>query len=530
MKKVLVAQFGGTPSRAGLCLFMNCAAGVFENMDITIYPFDKDTRSPNYTNSRKYHEEYQTLYKTSDHQRFAKVTVNWQEDMFNSLLEKAGIDSSKESIVTMMRDGKNLNDRDWDILYSCFTHEELMQELEGGYYGKANIGAVTSQILVYKKIYNEIAMIKDIDAYTKEGQNSVDVCIVCSSFGGTGASLGTNFGEFLADYFCDKRDKVKIHCIHIQPYFSFPSPALDDEWQVKCDEFYAKSAAVTAIYAGKTKFIKNADKDETCVFDSFYYIGQEFLDKISDSNIAKDNQTNKLHITDMLVSLAIRHAVEESQEKKSESQLYGYLYSADGTDTISWNNMPLFPKFRNLMVTFARFSAFMVDVVAPLLSLGAEKYRSEALIVLLYGHKVFSNEAIIKEDLDADFRNVLKTCIAFCENYLKYWAEIEETTRYGQEDKTVTRFFNQTELKRVLDQENKLLEGSREMLDLDQITKLGEAGDYHTGITAKYVYDQLSHDRRLLKFADKHTGVGMARSLLTRLYELCVVDDKREEH
>lgn len=529
MRKVLIAQFGGTPSRTELCLLMECAAGIFQDVEFVVYPFDKDIESRTYTKSREYCEDYGKFAAVTDRKRFANVSVTREDSLFNKLLEKADIRKGNESILSMMMREGIAHPKEQELIDLCYTRAEQRKELEGGYYGKANIGAVTSSLLVSEKIYDELPLVQDIQAQLNKGSET-DVVIGCSSFGGTGASLGTNFGIYLADKYKEKRDKVRIHCINIQPYFSFPAPSEDDEWQIKYDEFYRKSATVISAYANRKHFIKNpSDKNETdYVFDSFYYLGQEVLDKTSDVNAAKDKQDNRLHIVDMLSSLAIWHIL--TGEKGTGMQLYGYLYSQDGTETISWEHMPEASVFKKKMVNFARFSTYMLQVIRPLLALEEKKYRSEVLISRIYGKTgltFFGEEANVSRDTDDKIRSALGDVIKFCKNYLAYWWEIEDTTRYGQAEKRAAAFFNQEEMWRILNQEG-AVEWARSHLELDVLTKLEGRQNYKTEKTGLSVYDELTKDRRLYHIGKKGIdGTDVARQIVECIYEACCVDEER---
>ena len=529
MRKVLIAQFGGTPSRTELCLLMECAAGIYQDVEFIIYPFDKDIESRTYTKSREYCEDYEKFAAVTARKRFANVSVKREDSLFKRLLEKAGIEKGNESILSMMMKEGITHPKEQDLIDLCYTRAEQKKELEGGYYGKANIGAVTSSLLVSEKIYDELQLVHDIQDQLNKGSET-DVVIGCSSFGGTGASLGTNFGIYLADKYKEKRDKVRIHCINIQPYFSFPAPSKDDEWQIKYDEFYRKSAAVISAYANRKNFIKNAsDKKETpYIFDSFYYLGQEVLDRTSDVNAAKDKQDNRLHMVDMLSSLAIGHIL--TGRKGTGPQLYGYLYSQDGTETISWEHMPETSVFKKKMVNFARFSAYMLQVIKPLLKLEEKKYRTEVLISKIYGKAgsgFFGEEANVIRDTDDKIRSALGDVIEFCKKYLSYWWEIEDTTRYGQAEKKAAAFFNQEELWRILNQEDSI-EWGRSHLELDVLTKLEGGQNYKTGRTGLSVYDKLAKDRRLYHIGQKGIdGIDVARQLVECIYEACCVDEER---
>jgi len=251
MRKVFLAMFGGTPARGELCLYLNAAAGLYQNCNgIQCYPIDKDIESPNYVNTRNLYNQYTAFRKIVSGWNFkvASTEVVRIEDLFENMLKEAvgndNLIAEEESIRYLMSSERTgLSEQEQRILNICFTQEEQEEKMKGGYYGKANIGAVTGDILMYRGIYKKLDLYRDIKHALDEKQE-LDVVIVCSSFGGTGASLGINFGEYLRKEF-QKENDLRIHCIYIQPYFSFPAPEEEDQWKIDCNTFYAKSAAVT---------------------------------------------------------------------------------------------------------------------------------------------------------------------------------------------------------------------------------------------------------------------------------------------
>ena len=89
---------------------------------------------------------------------------------------------------------------------------------------------MTSDLLIYKGIYKMISMVKDVEKELDAG-NEVDFIISCTSFGGTGASLGVNFGEFW-----QRNTKTEgIICgstVSMYNPIFFPDPESDDQNQI----------------------------------------------------------------------------------------------------------------------------------------------------------------------------------------------------------------------------------------------------------------------------------------------------------
>jgi len=530
MSKVFLAMFGGTPMRGELCLYLNAAAGLYKNCEgIQCYPIDKDTESPNYVNTRNLYNQYRAFREVVSGWEFevASAEVTRTEDMFESMLKEAVSRDSRiteeESIQYLMAGDRNgISEQDQRILNICFTKAEQEEKMKGGYYGKANIGSVTGDILMYRGVYRTLNLYRDIKSSLSAG-HELDVVVVCSSFGGTGASLGINFGEYLRNEFKGK-DGLRIHCIYIQPYFSFPNPEEDDQWKIDCNMFYAKSATATIILGQKKGFIKEGTQD--AIFDRFYYLGQESLDNISDKNSAMSNQDNRIHMVDMLVSLAIEDILTEREGAKL--QLYGYQYSNGGTDILTWRNMPPDIRFKTKHVCLMRFCEFMLDCMEPLFADNYPDYSQDTLMMHLYGRKgnMFSKTADITEGVKIQLQNDMRKCLEFCRSYVKYWIELEETTKFGHGQSSVTRFFNLDELKRILAGSQEEYEDVRASADTRKITEVRGYSNYKSGKKCLAIYDGLCCDKRLKGIAKPgDTKTKVAKVLTMVIFDMCKVEN-----
>lgn len=530
MSKVFLAMFGGTPARGELCLYLNAAAGLYQNCDgIQCYPIDKDTESPNYVNTRNLYNQYMDFRKVVAGWEFegAFVEVARTEDLFDNMLQEAvgrdNVIKEEESIQYLMADERNgISEQDQRILNICFTKTEQEEKMKGGYYGKANIGSVTGDILMHRGIYAKLDLYRDIKS-TLDGNQELDVVVVCSSFGGTGASLGINFGEYLRREFKDK-EKLRIHCIYIQPYFSFPEPEENDQWKIDCNAFYAKSATATFILGQKDNVIKKDMQD--AVFDRFYYLGQGVLDNISDRNSAMSDQDNRIHMIDMLVSLVIEDIL--TQRDGAKVQLYGYQYSDKGTEFLSWRNMPRGIRFKTKHVCMMRFCEFMLDCMEPLFADNCPNYSQEALMLHMYGHKggILSKTADIENGIKGQLQDDMRNCFEFCRSYIKYWIELEETTKFGLGQTSATQFFNLDELKRILRSGQDEYDNVRFNANAINLTKVKGYDNYKKGKKCLEIYDSLCSDKRLKGIAKPGKDkVKIAKILTEVIFDKCKVEN-----
>lgn len=531
MNKLILVTFGGSPERAELCLYLNAAAGLYSNCDIYCYPVDKDTGSPNYLNTRQLYENYTDFRNVVEIDGLERTYILRSESIFDDMLKKSGINSPQEESIQYLMSkletrSKQEQAQGQRLLDICLTQDDQLRNMEGGYYGKAHIGSVTGDILIHKEIYQSEKFYQEIQRELKVG-NELDVVVVYSSFGGTGASLGINFGKFLHESLQQKQN-LRLHCINIQPYFCFPEPNENDKNQTDYKQFKEKSAAVTAILAQENKLIRKGE--QAGVFDRFYYIGQSALDQVSDENAPAGNQKNRIHIVDMLVSLAVWDILQQKdtpeEKDKDGLQLYAYQYEAKGTQKILWRHMP--DEFKVKHIHMMRFCEFMLDCMETLFEEGFEGYRTHRLITHLYGRKgLLSGKADINRSDDEKLHQDIHKCIVLCRKYVQYWIQLEENTRGGSTDESVTSFFNLAELKRIAEVKSK--EEFAERIKTKNNYTLceinGKLIDGMEGIkkyTCLQIYEMLCASDALDKIA--RTEKNVAGVLVKQIYEMSGID------
>lgn len=130
-------------------------------------------------------------------------------------------------------------------------------------------------------------------------------------------------------------------------------------------------------------------------------------------------------------------------------------------------------------------------------------------------------EADINEEIDEKLRADIQKCIAFCRQYVQYWIEMEENTRNGSADRSVTSFFNIDELKRIAGENKKFEDSSKE-----NNRKLCETGDERIDGMKQYtcleIYGMLCARDELDKIA--RPGEDVAGTLLKWIYEMSRTD------
>ena len=228
----------------------------------------------------------------------------------------------------------------------------------------------------------------------------------------------------------------------------------------------------------------------------------------------------------MLVSLAVQDILIE--HKKEGPQLYGYQYANDGTDILEWKHMPSNISFKAKHVSMMRFCGFMLDCIEPIFAENFSGYDQEMLIAHLYGTKgIFGHKrANVSDKMKETLHKKMKNCFEFCRSYMKYWIELERSTKFGNEESNVTAFFNLKEMERILESSKADYNNVRASAELLNLTETGVYGNYVKSVKDSEIFDSLIQEKRLRRIAwpDKEE-IGVAETLVKVIYQKCMVEN-----
>lgn len=179
----------------------------------------------------------------------------------------------------------------YDFLY---TQQEKNIELRGGFYSHTSIG---SYYMTNGIVGQDGRFLDGWDDYFTSIRPGDLIIIICSMFGGTGASGVPTLARKIRE--TRKTQDCKIAGIFIEPYFRS-----DEEDIIDSDTFNVKTKIALEYYS-------NQGFDKT-VFDKMYFIGDTDLMRV-EHNIDGTDQINKANMVEFYAATAVVDYIHDNE-------------------------------------------------------------------------------------------------------------------------------------------------------------------------------------------------------------------------
>ncbi|MDE6055925.1 MAG: hypothetical protein K2G55_19710, partial [Lachnospiraceae bacterium] len=222
---------GGSGARTYRALLHAAAMGVLHTNEIKVMRIDAD-----YTNQA--HSDCDALYKQYQniHQMAANTKKIFQCDIMPMCKDVVSpVYSSASKLLELV--GQENPDR-IRMLKALYTKDEQKQDLTGGFYSHPNIGCIFFSNLRNPELQNCIAEI----ATRLQNGESVDIALIGSIFGGTGASGIPAIYKLICSQLAGNPhfDKLTIGGIFLTPYFKVKDQSnnVSENIPIHMDEFY----------------------------------------------------------------------------------------------------------------------------------------------------------------------------------------------------------------------------------------------------------------------------------------------------
>lgn len=292
----------------------------------------------------------------------------------------------------------------FDVLYSP---KEKQTSLEYGFRGHPSIGAAVMAAAVKLSSEEPWESMRDQISLDVKVNDGAKVILFGSIFGGTGASGVPTIGRLVSNEFSSQL-RFKMGSVLMLPYFSF-DPVKGERMRVDADTFLLSTQSALKYYH---------KQDELKVCNAVYLLGNENLKPMRTSSIGGQQQENEPHLLEMYAALAGMHFF-------ANDNVNGYPHVVRGkADRTDWVDMPYFggvAHFKQKINQLARFAfAYLCSYYPMLESINSEgrDYRAPWYVNLLRRHGV---------DLKSAMQEQLKDLAAYCESFLLWLANIEQS-------------------------------------------------------------------------------------------------------
>lgn len=423
-----VIGIGGTGAKCAEAIIQSSAIGLFTEEPIRLLFIDADETNGNLERARNSLSIYDSCARLirSNNQKYGWLKTKIHSYGVWSPFKNVNANKNLAAFFdynTLKQNNSPLGNL-FDVLY---TKEEREAELDVGFRGRPAIGsAVIGQVNLddleqepwgefIRQIKNEVSMGK-----------SPKIFLCGSIFGGTGASGLPTIGRLVANKLEDEkvRERVKIGCLFVLPYFGFSPPAESGN-----DEVYARSEQFLLNTEAALRFYVN----QAHQFNTVYLLGNQNFTQVKFS-IGKKTQKNDPHFIELYAALAARQFLLDN----SGSSGTVLLTSRRNAGRLLWSDLPESTTVRQELVNGARFAYTWLANIAPELKnakeRGVKNFQVEAPWFTEFYQPVLGafSKMVAKKGQDLpDFNSpqeqgAIATISNWCQDYLRWLSEIHQ--------------------------------------------------------------------------------------------------------
>ncbi|MFB2770953.1 hypothetical protein ACE1AT_16925 [Pelatocladus sp. BLCC-F211] len=340
-------SIGGTGAKCVEAVIQLASIGLFSNNSIKILFIDPDESNGNLERTQSTLNLYQRCYQIIAGEKEQCSWMKTQIESFTSWSPFARVNVNKNlgsffNYNNLKQNYQELGNL-FDVLY---TKEERTVDLDVGFRGRPAIGSAIMSQVDLDALDNEPwrSLISQIQGDV--GQGSETKILLCGSmFGGTGASGLPTIGKLLNNKLrrLNVRDRVKIGCLFMLPYFCFSPPVGGD-----ADGIYAQSDLFLLNTEAALRYYVTQARE---IFNTVYLLGNQNAKQV-DFSIGKNTQRNEPHFIELYAALAARQFFL----KPCNEQLPVTLIARQSLDKITWNDLPEKSVVQQELVNATRFA------------------------------------------------------------------------------------------------------------------------------------------------------------------------------
>lgn len=418
---IYIIGIGGTGAKCVEAVAQLAAVGLFTDQPIKVLFVDADETNGNLDRARSYLSLYKKCYNLmlkGDRQEFSwlKTPIEsfdlWSPFAQQNFNKELKTFFNYNTIKQNQPDLANL----FDVLY---TKEEREANLDVGFRGRPAIGSAVMSQVDLERLDQEPwgTLIKQIQGDTSSGRNP-KVFLCGSIFGGTGASGLPTIARLIDNKLkkINVRDRVKIGCLFVLPYFGF-SPTVGED----PDGVYARSEQFLLNTEAALRYYVTQGQE---VFNKVYLLGNQNFSRVNFS-IGKNSQRNEPHFLELYAALAARQFLLDSQNKEWAVE----LISRDNMGMLTWNDVPGQDEIKPELVNGTRFAYTWLAEFAPELAKakqeGVDRWHRLApwLIKFFRSSKAQSS---LPEFSDQKEQEAISVISDWCKNYLNWLHQLHQ--------------------------------------------------------------------------------------------------------
>jgi hypothetical protein len=510
-----IVCIGGTGTRCFEAANYLAAANLLNSDSYKVITIDKDNENGGTAKAKTSVDGYIRMRN-----EFANSSMNFEQQFCKPIIERETWDfdavlneikdiSSKDRTLAKTLMSNNANDK--VLLNLIFSEEEQNLELDKGFCGHPSIGAMLFKYVTQDCFINnpKNEVLKRIENVFTAGHEKINVFIIGSIFGGTGAAIFPNIAKYFRDKAAASKtpSNIRIGGVLMLPYFSVPNTEEQSETakitNIKTNEFIMKSKIALEQYH-EWKVIG----DDNSIFDSLYLLGHRPYYCTAESNEnGGSNQKNHFHLVDYYAGDALCHFFNDYQSK---GIFVAQLNDKEMKGKTSFENLPNSNETKIKLIQMEIFSSYVVLCLMPqfeILKRDDLKIKKIPALCQTYGHNLNGISNADANEIVA-FTSLLNSIYKYCVAYLNFIFEISLTGRdwHDKSDSNVNcELFGTFDLSRILSMCEKLDDKNNnnfsfkdfdDLHSLSELTKGRSKKDFVSEINNKMECDTKLYDRK----------------------------------
>lgn len=424
-----VIGIGGTGAKCIEAIIQLASVGLFDEQPLRILFVDADETNGNLERARISLNTYQKCHQLLLGE---KQQCPWMKTPIESLglWSPFGNQSTNKNLDSFFN--YNSLKQNYQALGNLFevlyTKEERDATLDVGFRGRPAIGSAIMSQVDGDSLEQEPwgTMLNQIQADVGSGK-SAQIFLCGSIFGGTGASGLPTIGRILANKLrtLHVRDRVKIGCLFVLPYFGF-SPSQNENY----DGVYARSELfLLNTEAALRYYVTQAQQ----TFDIVYLLGNQNFSQVNFS-IGKNTQRNAPHFIELYAGLAARQFLLNTPSERGTV----VLMSRKQAGRLTWGDIPEQSEVKPKLVNATRFAYAWLANIAPELAnakkMGVDIFQKGAPWFTkffrprqgLMGNMFTSKGEELPDFNDLKEEEVIKVVTNWCKDFLRWMYELHQ--------------------------------------------------------------------------------------------------------
>ena len=421
-----VIGIGGTGAKCAEAIIQLSAVGLFAEEPIKLLFIDADETNGNLERAKSSLSTYKSCANLIGNQDRQYSWLKTKIESYETWSPFKNISSNKNlgaffNYNSIKQNNSPLGNL-FDVLY---TKEERDANLDVGFRGRPAIGSAVISRVNLDALEQEPwgTFIRQIQSEVSAGK-SPKIFLCGSIFGGTGASGLPTVGQLIANKL-DKqkiRERVKIGCLFVLPYFGFSPPAGQDENTVyaRSEQFLLNTEAALRYYVNQAQ-----------QFNTVYLLGNQNFAQVKFS-IGKKTQRNDPHFIELYGGLAARQFLLDNSDRSRTV----VLTSRQNTGRLLWSDLPESVTVKQELVNGARFAYTWLSNIDPELknakARGVQRFQADAPwftefykpVLGAFG-KMFDKKGQDLPDFNSPSeQEAIETISNWCRDYLRWLSDI----------------------------------------------------------------------------------------------------------